>query len=51
MGDIDGDCDVGVSDLLFLLAEWAKTDSPADINNDGVVNVADLLILLGDWRS
>jgi uncharacterized membrane protein len=48
-GDIDGDCDVDVADLLFLLGEWGKTDSLADINGDGIVNVADLLILLGDW--
>jgi len=48
-GDITGDCEVGAADLLFLLGDWGKTDSPADINDDGVVNVADLLILLGDW--
>jgi hypothetical protein len=50
-GDIDGDCDVGVSDLLYLLADWGKPNSPADINGDGIVNVFDLLILLGDWGS
>ncbi|MDY7108300.1 MAG: hypothetical protein SYC29_06650 [Planctomycetota bacterium] len=50
-GDITGDCNVGVADLLFLLAEWGKTDSPADINDDGVVGVWDLLALLGDWGS
>jgi len=49
LGDITGDCQVDVADLLFLLGDWGKTDSPADINGDGVVNVADLLILLGDW--
>jgi len=50
-GDVDGDCDVDVSDLLFLLSEWGKTNSPADINSDGIVNVFDLLALLGDWGS
>ena len=48
-GDITGDCEVGAADLLFLLGEWGKTDSPADINGDGIVNAADLLVLLGDW--
>jgi hypothetical protein len=49
LGDIDGDCDVAVSDLLFLLGDWGKTNSPADINEDGIVNFWDLLILLSDW--
>jgi uncharacterized membrane protein len=48
-GDIDGDCDVDVSDLLFLLGEWGKINSPADINGDGIVNVFDLLVLLQNW--
>jgi len=48
-GDVEGDCDVDVGDLLFLLGEWGKSDSPADINDDGLVNVWDLLALLGDW--
>jgi len=49
MGDITCDCDVDVADLLFLLGEWGKTNSPADIDGDGIVNVFDLLILLSDW--
>jgi len=49
--DVDLDCEVNLSDLLFLLEEWGRTDSPADINDDGIVNVRDLLILLGDWGS
>jgi probable HAF family extracellular repeat protein len=49
VGDITGDCDVDVADLLFVLGDWGKTDSPADINADGIVNVFDLLALLADW--
>ena len=49
LGDLDGDCIVGVSDFLILLAEWGQRDSPADLNGDGIVGVADLLILLGNW--
>ena len=48
-GDVDGDCDVDVGDLLFLLSEWGNTNSPGDINGDGIVNVFDLLALLADW--
>ena len=49
LGDLDGDCIVGVSDLLILLGEWGQRDSPADLNGDGIVGVKDLLILLGNW--
>ena len=51
LGDLDGDCIVGVADLLILLAEWGQRDSPADLNGDGIVGVKDLLILLGNWGS
>lgn len=49
LGDLDGDCIVGVNDLLILLTEWGQRDSPADLNGDGIVGVADLLILLANW--
>ena len=49
LGDLDGDCIVGVADLLILLAEWGQRDSPADFNSDGIVGAADLLILLLNW--
>ena len=45
LGDLDADCEVGILDLLFLLAQWGKTGSPADLNNDGVVGILDLLTL------
>jgi len=48
-GDADCDCAVGVLDLLFVLAEWGKTDSLADLNGDDVVDVLDLLTVLDDW--
>jgi len=49
-GDIDGDGDVDVFDLLALLAAWGPCeDCPEDIDGNGVVNTADLLILLGNW--
>ena len=53
LGDLDGDCTVGVLDLLFLLTSWGPCDScddcRADLNGDCVVGVVDLLILLGNW--
>ena len=52
-GDLDGDGQVGTSDLLTLLANWGpcppKGDCLADLNGDGSVGTADLLILLANW--
>lgn len=53
-GDIDGDENVGASDLLTLLAAWGTcpqppTTCPADLNSDGCVGSTDLLTLLGNW--
>ncbi len=50
-GDLDGDCTVGITDLLLLLQQWGMTNSPADLNGDGTVGILDLLILLANWGS
>jgi hypothetical protein len=51
--DLDGNNDVGVKDLLFLLGTWGpcpkKGDCLADFDNSGDVGVKDLLELLGAW--
>jgi hypothetical protein len=48
--DLDGDGEVGVSDLLIMLASWGGcADCPADLNGDGIVDVSDLLALLAAW--
>ncbi len=48
--DIDGDLNVGVPDLLALLAAWGpNAGHPADLDGDGVVAVPDLLTLLAAW--
>jgi hypothetical protein len=52
-GDIDGDGNVDITDLLALLAAWGdcpqQGECPADLNGDGVVGIGDLLILLANW--
>ncbi len=51
--DLDADGNVGVSDLLSLLASWGpcppKGDCPADFDGNGNVGVPDLLALLANW--
>lgn len=52
--DFDDNGDVGISDLLQLLAAWGPCpDPPAacdeDIDEDGDVGLSDLLILLASW--
>ncbi len=48
--DLDGDGDVGVPELLELLAAWGSDPcGPPDYDGDGVVGVPDLLILLAAW--
>ncbi len=50
LADLDGDCTVGVVDLLILLDDWGPCQRcPSDLNGDGIVGVGDLLILLANW--
>ena len=53
-GDLDGDGDVDIFDLLLLLSDWGVCQvppdgCPADLDGDGDVGVLDLLILLANW--
>ena len=50
VGDLDGDCTVGASDLLILLTNWGPCKGcPSDLDGDGSVGASDLLILLVNW--
>ena len=49
IADLSGDGQVGVSDLLILLADWNAPGGPADFDYDGHVNVWDLFFLLSHW--
>jgi hypothetical protein len=54
IGDLDGDGDVSVTDLLILLDAWGNcpappAECPADFDGTDTVDVADLLVLLSNW--
>ncbi len=57
-GDLDGNGDVNVSDLLAILGAWGPcadcdppSACPADIDGDCEVGVLDLLAILSNWGS
>ena len=48
--DLDGTGDVGILDLLALLAAWGSDPGgPPDFDGDGNVGILDLLALLAVW--
>jgi hypothetical protein len=53
VGDIDGDCVVGITDFLDLLGNWGPCPCPpacpADLDGDCEVGITDFLLLLGNW--
>ena len=46
-GDIDGDGEVGPTDLAFVLGSWSA--SGGDLNDDGTTDGQDLAIVLANW--
>ena len=51
LGDVDGDGQVGVNDLLEVIGSWGPCSEPcrADLDADGQVDVTDLLQVISDW--
>jgi hypothetical protein len=45
--DLDGDGEVGASDLARLLAAWDT--AAGDLDGDGLTGAADLAVLLAAW--
>ena len=49
-GDFNDDLEVGVDDLLELIASWGScVGCETDLNSDGDVGVDDLLELIANW--
>ena len=53
VGDINGDCQVGIVDFLLLLTNWGLCPPQGacveDLDGDGVVGIIDFLLLLTNW--
>ena len=48
--DLDGDGQVGVGDILAILAAWGPCDDcPEDLDASGVVDFGDVLEVLSAW--
>ena len=48
LGDLDGDGDIDMNDLLLIISEFGcDTACDADLDGDGVTGMADILLFLG----
>ncbi|TVQ33383.1 MAG: hypothetical protein EA376_02495 [Phycisphaeraceae bacterium] len=47
--DLNGNGQVGSSDLAIMLGAWGGAGAAADLDGDGLVGSSDLAILLGSW--
>ena len=50
LGDLNGDGDINVTDILQIISHWGQVHSSADLNGDGNVSIVDLLILIENWN-
>ena len=49
LGDINGDLQVGVLDLLEVIGSYGSSSAESDLNNDGIVDVIDLLGVISNF--
>ena len=55
VGDVDGDCDVDLADIMLVAVRWgsrrgdANYDARYDLDNDGDIDVADIMFVASHW--
>ncbi|UCG56704.1 MAG: lamin tail domain-containing protein [Phycisphaerales bacterium] len=51
IGDLNGDCQISLQDLLVFAEQWlVPPESPADLNRDDRINMADFALLARTWN-
>jgi len=54
-GDLDGDCDVDVMDIMIVASHWNAVegeenyDPGCDMDNDGDIDVVDIMLVASHW--
>jgi hypothetical protein len=55
LGDVDGDCDVDLLDIMAVAGHWgarrgdANYDTRYDLNNDGAIDIQDIMLVVAHW--
>jgi len=56
-GDLDGDCDVDVVDIMIVASHWGavegepRYDPACDMDSDGDIDVVDIMLVASHWGS
>ncbi|MEA3375386.1 MAG: PKD domain-containing protein [Chloroflexota bacterium] len=54
-GDLDGDCDVDIDDIMLVAGQWNTEsgdldyDDSYDIDSDGDIDVKDVMLIAAEW--
>jgi hypothetical protein len=55
-GDLDGDCDVDIVDIMMVASRWscqreeACYDARCDLDGDGDIDIVDIMKVAAQWR-
>ncbi|MBN2517931.1 MAG: carbohydrate binding domain-containing protein [Candidatus Altiarchaeota archaeon] len=49
--NLDNGANIGLGDIIQVIAHWATTDSIADIDSNGNVGLSDVLAIIGLWSN
>lgn len=55
-GDLDGDCDVDIVDIMLVVNRWgalagdARYDAHYDLDSDGDIDIADITMVAAHWN-